>query len=592
MLELFECTYEGNHYLGIHFDAACLAIECGLNDCAGLHLGDFRICDAETAATVSEHGVELFEAVYFGFYFLECDTHFLSKLFLRSGLVRHEFMQWRVKQTYCYAEAIHCLEDSFEVSTLHGEQFCQSYLAAFYVVCENHFANGLDAVAFEEHVLCAAEADSLCSEVACLLSITRCVGVSAYQSLGVFVGEIHDSAEVTTEFRFCCRHLTVVNVSCATVEGNPVAFVVNLTAHFHGLGLVVDFDFAGTGDAAFAHTASHHSCVACHAAAHCEDALSHCHAAKVFGRSLNTYEHYFLFLFSPSLGVVSLEHYLTCCGTRRSGKTLGNNFGAFEGCLVEYWVKQLVKFVRLHAQQGGLLVNFAGAEEFHGYAYHGHACAFAVTGLEHPELAVLDSELHVLHILIIVFETMCNGYQLSSTVRHCLFERRIVLATFFFGDALKLSPTARSFHGDLLGSAYAGNYILALSVDEVFAVENILAGSGVTAEGNAGSGVVAHVAVNHSLYVYCGTPLFGNLVHATIKDSTFVHPGVENGANAAPELFPGTFGEVLSGIVFYGDLEAFHQFLEVIDVKFIVELDTFFLLNLVHDSLKGVNVGF
>src|SRR5262245_19782443 len=40
-------------------DSLLGAIDSGLEDRAGLHLGDFRISDAETAASMSEHRVEL-----------------------------------------------------------------------------------------------------------------------------------------------------------------------------------------------------------------------------------------------------------------------------------------------------------------------------------------------------------------------------------------------------------------------------------------------------------------------------------------------------------------------------------------------------
>ena len=61
MLELFERAYEGHHDFGMYVDTTGFASEGCLDDGAGLHFGDFRIGDTETAATVTEHGVELFE---------------------------------------------------------------------------------------------------------------------------------------------------------------------------------------------------------------------------------------------------------------------------------------------------------------------------------------------------------------------------------------------------------------------------------------------------------------------------------------------------------------------------------------------------
>ena len=49
--------------------AFCLDIQCGFDDCTGLHLGDFGIGIAKSAATVSEHWVELLKAVALALYF-------------------------------------------------------------------------------------------------------------------------------------------------------------------------------------------------------------------------------------------------------------------------------------------------------------------------------------------------------------------------------------------------------------------------------------------------------------------------------------------------------------------------------------------
>ena len=223
-----------------------------------------------------------------------------------------------------------------------------------------------------------------------------------------------------------------------------------------------------------------------HAAAHGEDALSHEHAAEVFGRGLYTHQDDFLLLLCPCFSVIGLEYYLAGGCTGACGKTLGHYFGAFEGVFVEDGVQQLVEFVRLHAQKGGLLVDFACAEKLHGDAYHGYAGAFAVAGLEHPEFAVLDGELHVLHIFVIVLKFVGYADELGSAVGHCLFKSGIFSCAFLFADTLQGSPAARALDGDLLRSANAGYHVFALSVDEVFAVEDVFACGGVAAEGYAG----------------------------------------------------------------------------------------------------------
>ena len=70
--------------------------------------------------------------------------------------------------------------------------------------------------------------------------------------------------------------------------------------------------------------------------------------------------------------------------------------------------------------------------------------------------------------------------------------------------------------GDGLGRADAGDHILALGVDEVFAVEVGLAGGRVAGEGHAGAAVVTHVAEDHGLDVDGGAPVVGDAVQAAI----------------------------------------------------------------------------
>ncbi len=130
-----------------------------------------------------------------------------------------------------------------------------------------------------------------------------------------------------------------------------------------------------------------------------------------------------------------------------------------------------------------------------------------------------------------------------------------------------------------------------MCVDEIFAVEKILSGSCVAAESHAGSGIVAHVAVNHSLYVYGSTPLFGNLVHSAIYDGTLVHPRIEHRAYATPKLFPSRLGEVFACIFLYSCLETLHKLLEVIDIKLVVELHAFLLFHIIHNGLERIYVG-
>ena len=69
-------------------------------------------------------------------------------------------MQRRIEEADGGREALERLEDADEVFALIRQQLRQRGFAVFDVVGENHFAHRVDAVAFEEHVLGAGEADA------------------------------------------------------------------------------------------------------------------------------------------------------------------------------------------------------------------------------------------------------------------------------------------------------------------------------------------------------------------------------------------------------------------------------------------------
>jgi hypothetical protein len=60
--------------------------------------------------------------------------------------------------------------------------------------------------------------------------------------------------------------------------------------------------------------------------------------------------------------------------------------------------------------------------------------------------------------------------------------------------------------------ADAGHHVLALGIDEEFAIEALLAGRRVAGERNAGGGGVAHIAEHHGLDVHGGPPMLRNVV--------------------------------------------------------------------------------
>ena len=143
--------------------------------------------------------------------------------------------------------------------------------------------------------------------------------------------------------------------------------------------------------------------------------------------------------------------------------------------------------------------------------------------------------------------------QLLESVRHGRFHRRLVGAGF----------GARSF-GNFLRCADAGNDVLALRVDEEFAVELALAGRGIAREGNACRRRLAEIAEHHGLYVDRGAPAFRHAVEAAIRNRARIHPRTEHGADRAPQLLLRILREVLAEFVLDALLVALDEFNPVV----------------------------
>ena len=90
-------------------------------------------------------------------------------------------MQRRVERADGHRALAHHAEDAREVVALHRQQLGERLLAVLDGVGEDHLAHRGDAVAAEEHVLGAAEADALGAERDGVGALVGLVGVGAHQ---------------------------------------------------------------------------------------------------------------------------------------------------------------------------------------------------------------------------------------------------------------------------------------------------------------------------------------------------------------------------------------------------------------------------
>jgi hypothetical protein len=165
------------------------------------------------------------------------------------------------------------------------------------------------------------------------------------------------------------------------------------------------------------------------------------------------------------------------------------------------------------------------------------------------------------------FEQIEDAGEFAVHLRHRFFHRRGPGAGALAGG-----------EGEILGGADAGDNVLALGVDEIFAVIGPLAGGGVAGEGDAGGGGFAHIAEHHRLDVDGGAPVARDVVEAAIDLGAIRLPGAEHGADRAPELFLDVLREGPTEFLFGELLEAFDQALEIGGVEIGVEVDALVLL--------------
>ncbi len=302
-----------------------------------------------------------------------------------------------------------------------------------------------------------------------------------------------------------------------------------------------------------------------HASASRQNAFCGRHSGKVFGRSLNAHHYHFMAVGMPLLCIICKENDLAACSTRRSGQTLRDNFGLFQCILIEHGMKQFIKLLRFAAKKGGLFVNQPFTHKIHGNFYHSRSRALSVAGLQEPELPFLNGELHVLHIMVMLFQFVLYVVQLLVDFGHGFFHRRILACAFLFGDACTFCPTLRTDFCDLLWSTDAGYHVFALSVDKIFTVEKVFTVTGITAETYAGCRCVAHVSKYHGHNANGSAPLVGYSFHFSVKNGAFVHPAAEYGTNGSPQLYHGTIGEISTRLFLNGSLEELDKFLQRFD---------------------------
>ena len=115
-----------------------------------------------------------------------------------------ELVQRRIERPDHHRVSIHRFEQAGEIGTLHGQKLLQRLAARFFVARQNHGLHERQTIFGEEHVLGAAEPDTLGAELARDLRIAWNIRIGADAELAAeLIGPAHELADVVVaQIRF------------------------------------------------------------------------------------------------------------------------------------------------------------------------------------------------------------------------------------------------------------------------------------------------------------------------------------------------------------------------------------------------------
>ena len=549
----------------------------GLEDGPDLHLVDLGIGDAEATAPMAQHRVGFVKLADPPPELIGVQAPGLghgADVLLGLG---QELMQGRIKEPDGDRQPLHDGEDLDEVGLLHGQDLRQGRAPAGFVVRQDHLADGLDALVVEEHVLGPAQADALGAELARGARVQRGLRIGPDLQAPEAVGPSHEGGEVAGQLGLDHLDRAGQHIPAAAIHRDDLARPDAPAANMEDTGLLVDPDIPGARDAGPPHAAGDHGGVAGHAAARRDNAAGRMHAVDVLGAGLLADEDHRLAGAAPALGLVGVEddH---ARGRPRRGRQAGREEVAGAGG-VDGGVQELVEAGRIDPHDRFLPADQALGGHVDRHLQGGLGGALPVAGLQHVEPALLDRELHVLHVAVVPLEPLHHRPELGEDLREGLLHRGRPVAHLLARGA-----------GQGLGGADSRHHVLALGVDQELPVKPVLPRGRVAGEGHPRRRGVAHVAEHHGLDVDGRAPALRDVVHAPVELGALVHPAGEDGADRAPELGLGILGEGLAQLFLNGGLVVGDDLFPVRGGQGGVDGDVEPVLVVVEDLLEQVMV--
>ena len=226
--QLFAGDGERDHHFDDRVQALLAQHGRGGQQGLDLHRIETGLDDAEAHTAGADHRVVL------GPVFGGAELLILASRQALAGLLhaqlfdrRQELVERWIEQSNRDRQAVHRLEDLFEVDLLHATEFLERCCLFGGILGQDHLAHDRQTIGGEEHVLRAAQADAFRTEAAGVGGVLAGVGVGAHAHLALadLIGPLQDRGELLRRLAGFQLHLAEDHLAGGAVEGDDVAFL-------------------------------------------------------------------------------------------------------------------------------------------------------------------------------------------------------------------------------------------------------------------------------------------------------------------------------------------------------------------------------
>src|ERR1700736_1762598 len=193
--------------------------------------------------------------------------------------------------------------------------------------------------------------------------------------------------------------------------------------------------------------------------------------------------------------------------------------------------------------------------------------SLSVSRLENKESIIFDRKFEILHIAEMLFESLSDQKQFLMCSRHFLPQ-----------------------NSDGAWCSNPSHHIFTLSVNQILAIKDFLAGRRIACEGNPCRTRVTTIAEHHGLHVDRSAPFVRNIVCAPVDNCAVVIPGTKDCAYRTPKLLMRILRKSFSSTLLDEPLELFDHALEMICRQIRIFFDTSRVLHFLDHGFEWLMI--